>query len=158
MKNEYVGLIGSLLGSIVGAIASYKGSTNGIKKQIEHEQIKLNQEKEENKFRATNLIKYYLKEEIKNNFDKLYSNNKKGFQQELEKALDNEGAGYGYIKEFDFEEYNSIKYIYINYINEEIIDLYKMFHMLYNADGLNKLDKKQLEFVKTTYFKYKDNY
>lgn len=157
-----IGVIGTLIGAIVGAIASYKGAMNGIKKQINYEENKINQQKEEDKRKAADLINYYLKEEIRSNFNKLYFNQKNKFKKEFERALSDRNVGYNYYsnttKDFSFEEYNTIKYNYIAYLSEELIDIYKMFYILHNARELNKLDEEQFNYVKNTYLKYKDKY
>ncbi|MBU3193481.1 hypothetical protein [Clostridium algidicarnis] len=140
-NNEYIGLIGTLLGAIVGAFGSYFGTMKSLDKQMERENfIKVEQDKE-NKEIVMRIITKFLKEEIVDNKiiiekEELYKHLTQGFGTQY---------GYNFRTKIKFDSYESVKFYLIKYSDEkmveDIIDLYGLFYILVRYTDINQLDE-----------------
>lgn len=163
-----IGVAGAIIGAKIGADKSYKAAMDSISKQIEYDREKLNKEKEEEKNKAQQIIDSLLKYEITYNFNKLIvfdTQNRNILINHFKKENSGDGL-YNYFSNedaernccFRFNEFNNIKYTYLNYMSEEIVHIYQMFRILEDKKLFIYLTQNEYKYVASTYLKYYDKY
>lgn len=158
--NVAVALIG-VIGTFAAAIYGGKKSIEAVKLEMKDQKDKQNEEIKEKKANTKKIIKQILKREMEHNYNSL---NELG----LFKFINNDCSSNLNIATnnidnyFYFEDYKSIRYEMIKFVDDELVnlvfDIYDSILMIYNKSnslkGLKKLNKKDYEKLKSL----EDNY
>ncbi|URZ15445.1 hypothetical protein [Clostridium felsineum] len=154
-----IGVAGAIIGAKIGGKKSYEASMDAIEKQIHYDKSKYENEKQEEIKKVQEMIDYFLREEIIYNFKRLEMFNENNKKILIDSFKNNRFPSYNYYNvsnmkdRFKFDEFNNIKYKYLNYLSKEIIDIYRMFSLL-ERGSFNKLNKKEREYVGEAYLNY----
>lgn len=161
--SAFIGVMGAIIGAKIGGDKSYKASMDSITKQIEYDKLKYKEKEEQESQKVQEMIKYFLKEEIIYNFKRLEMFQENNRKQLVDAFKNDKIPSYNYFnnsnsdKHFRFDEFDNIKYKYLNYLNKQIIDIYRMFNLL-ERGSFDKLNKEEHKYVRETYLKYYDKY
>ena len=136
---------------LAGGWIGYRGSLEGAKKQIEHEQKLMAIKDAEQRDFATNVIRSFIVEEIRTNFTSFIgrANNLTDKLKEHDRPFDQEIVTY-----FSFDEFEKGKYELIksnDALVQEIIDIYRTFKILHRIRNLKELNHNEYKDFQRVY-------
>lgn len=154
---EYTGIQATswlaLIGVIIGQLIAFAS------RQLEKHSDKL-KERQKSIEMSESIISNFLSKEINDNFKLIPISGIKRKLQEIDDGSKSSQYGLGSIQ-FQFKEYDKIKYEIIKYNNEltiEVLEIYNLFYFLMDKKDLKNMTTEEIRKIVNIYDEYVNRY